>query len=289
MQGVVASVSWTELAVRPAGVARQRRTVRDTTDAAGRFVLCDAPLDVESVVTFDDAKGTRREVTAAGSGRLRRANVHWRTSAATARVRVRVSDTAGAIANALVRVAPDGNVVRSDADGWATMPSLALGSWTLDVPALGRTPIRRDVIIRGDTALAVSLPRLGTLVGVRVTAMAEDSLGRAIVEHQRRFGSLVFGDDGSTGASASHGFWTKIPGVTLRFDRNGAPVPILASRCRPTSFVDDQRFERWQPWLLQEMLCTAKPLELYTLPQRVPQQYQTFAPDPCGAIVVWTW
>ena len=172
MQGVVASVSWTELAVRPAGVARQRRTVRDTTDAAGRFVLCDAPLDVESVVTFDDAKGTRREVTAAGSGRLRRANVHWRTSAATARVRVRVSDTAGAIANALVRVAPDGNLVRSDADGWATMPSLALGSWTLDVRALGRTPIRRGVIIRGDTALAVSLPRLGTLVGVRVTVGA---------------------------------------------------------------------------------------------------------------------
>lgn len=289
VRGIVASIAWTDLALRPTGVARQPMQVRDTSDADGRFIICHAPLDVESVVTFTAPDGTQREITAVGAGRLRLANVRWPTSGTTARVRVRVTDAAGAVGNALVRWAPAGLESRSDAEGWATVPSLALGSWAVSVRALGRTPIRRDVIIVGDTTMTVMLSRIGTLASVRVSARGDDSLGRAIAERQRRYGSLVFGDDRSTGASASHGFWTKIPGMTVRFDRSGAPVPTLGRGCRPTLFVDDQRFERWPPWLLQEMLRTAMRLEVYTLPERVPPAYRSLGSDTCGAIVVWTW
>ncbi|MCU0624388.1 MAG: carboxypeptidase-like regulatory domain-containing protein, partial [Gemmatimonadaceae bacterium] len=117
-RGVIASIEWTEFAASTAGVVRRPQAVRDTTDADGRFVLCGVPLDLEPVVTFIGPTRVRREALAVGTGPLRRVRLRWPSAETTARVRLRVTDSAGPVANARIDLTPAGGSARTADDGW---------------------------------------------------------------------------------------------------------------------------------------------------------------------------
>lgn len=315
------AVRWSEIIIERGVIRREVPSVEASTSATGLFAVCGVPLATPIVLqaaSASDSSGAF-EVTIPASGFLHRdvfvapfarTKVVVSDSAppvemlrGTARLRGRVVGAAGRpVAGARVMVWGTGVEATSDENGQFALGSLPGGTHTLEVRAVGFTPVQRPVdIVQGTPgATEVELATLGiTLDTVRVVAQRLYSSRReADFERRMKSGLGHIVDEAEIEKrrpSVITDLLRTIPGVTVLpgarssedvFMRGG---PGLGSgMCRPDVLVDGVRTATDEMFPLNSLVPTMdiRAVEVYAHAALVPPEFATL--NGCGVIAIWT-
>lgn len=294
--------TWAELEISAAGVRRTLANVEATGDAEGRYLACGVPpgvpLQVRAWRGADSTGVLEFAMPASGVAAL---DLAVGPAQGTGRVAGRVQQPSGQpLDGALVAVWGAGREVRTGDDGRYDLTGLPLGSYTLDVRAIGFEPYRATVEVRpGDgVPVSVRLERLAVLDTVQVRARRAQLLGPDMVEFERRrrqgFGR--FFDSEQLGqfrmSRISDLFW-QVPGMRVQVggpggDRLVMRASVLGSECTPDVYVDRMRLPPEMPLDLAVRPADIRAVEVYTRAMQTPPEFAINGASGCGAVVVWT-
>lgn len=313
--GAEASVRWFEVIIAAGGARQHERVARDSSDADGRYRLCGVPNDIALTLVathagqstgpllleLDSAGIARRELrvsTSDPAARLRPDaapddTVSVGRIAGTAAVRVRVTNTAGPVSNAIVGVRGTTITAVTDASGRATLAGVPAGSQSIIVRAVGLLPQHRLLALRPNatTELEMTLARSVVLLpAVAVVGQRPNALSLDIERRLRVGQGQLIDGDALRDLAAMPSAWARIPGVTVGAQVD--PMPLmrgqLGARCRADVWLDGMRMTNVIGWELRGMMLNAKRVEVYNSPTRVPAEFTTISMDPCGAVIIWS-
>ena len=305
-------VQWPELLIGPRGLERRTPSVRAETDDNGVFAVCGIPvgsLMMTRAMAGSDTSGYA-EFELPGNGYLHRtlyvSNPQRVTSGDTSRpsltvmrgpgsIRGTIRSAAGTpIPRARVSVWGTGLEATTDARGEFRLGTLPMGTYTMEVRALGFEMLRRPVdILPSDAATVVALAPLSRLDTVRVTA-ARPSPGLAAFEERRKRGFGQFLDEAAIEkrqAFAMSDLLRMTPGITVAPGQFGDQVLMrgsgMRSFCAPSVFIDGIRVMN-DDGNLDGFVNPqdVRAVEVYTRGSSVPAEFQSLS--GCGVIAVWT-
>jgi hypothetical protein len=285
----------------PPGSTLRARSWRDT-DSAG-VVEVAVPASGYAVQDFDigvGATGGVSPVIATTDADSSAAPVARRGSAV---VRGRITTAAGApLPNAIVRVLGSGSAVRSGTAGEFRVSDAVAGTQTIEVRAIGYSPIRRTVRLRttepSDITLSLATRNV-ELDTIRVVAGRDIPWDVRNIERRWRTGMGRFLDGKTVRERASMYLSDALqgmPGVFVRFPRQGFGQDIYmrgnrGGECRAMIFVDGMPFDAaGRGGMSIDEFVQARDVaavEVYNRPTMVPAEYLTMARD-CGVVAVWT-
>jgi hypothetical protein len=216
------------------------------------------------------------------------------------RYRVVVRDVGGRpVSNARVRILGQHTVLTNDA-GAVTLDSIAGGTQTIEIMAIGYQPHRRTVDITpgrvpADTFMLASL---GTILDtIRVTA-GRDLSG---FDRRRRAGAGQFitaADVERENPQRTTALLKTRDGMRFTFDRAGVPyieVTTQSSPCRPLFLLDGFPARGGPPpamghatldWLVHPDEIGG--VEIYTNSGKTPPELARWGPGACATIAIWT-
>ena len=324
LAGATIEVEWPEWVLGKQAVVTERATQRTTTDSLGAYRLCGVPpgstLRARSWKLTDSAGVI--EVTVPGSGYAVQdfdvgiGGVSPTTIATNpdsagqtvvrlgnATVRGKITTTAGApLPNAIVRILGSGSAERSGSTGEFTVNDALAGTQTLEVRAIGYTPIRRTVRLRNSEAAEVSLSlatRNVELDTIRVVAGREIPWDVRGIERRWRTGMGRFMDGQTVRDRASIYTSDALRGIANVMIRPGNQqfgnqIFMMANggtECRPLLFVDGLQADlAGRGGINLDELVTpgqVAAVEVYNRPTMVPAEYLTMG-NGCGVVAVWT-
>ncbi len=324
LAGAEVEVEWPEWMLGKKTLTTELSYRRAITNMAGRYTLCGVPAGstlrtrgwwqadsagfVEVVVPAtgyavqDFHIGEAVAVTAvtARSGDSTDATP-LRTGRAV--VRGRITTTGGApLPNALVHVLGSGSTVRSGDSGEFRIGDAVSGTQSVEVRAIGYSPVRRTVRLRttDETQLTLSLAtRTVELDTVRVVAGKEVPWDVRAIERRWRTGLGRF-LDGRTVVDRSTMYTTDalrgMAGVSIRMADAGFGQDVImrgngGGECRASVFVDGMPFDAAGRGgiTLDEFVRPGEvaAVEVYSRPTMVPAEYMTMMRG-CGVLAVWT-
>lgn len=317
VNGVV-TVRWSEIVIEKTSIRRHVPAVDASSGATGLVAVCGIPLGTPVLLqaaSANDSSGAF-EVTMPSSGFLHRdvyvAPLTRTTVAATdstpemsllrgdARLRGRVVAVTGrAIPDARVMVWGTGVETRTNEDGAFTLTGLPGGTHTLDVRAVGFSPVQRPVdILSGSPTADVELLNLGiTLDTIRVMAQRVYT-SRRLAAFERRlksgFGHIIQEDEiARRNPMYVSDLLRTIPGVIVTPSRySGDDVHMRAiyrGYCRPSIYIDGAPIINDPSFPLNNLVSTTeiRAMEVYTRSLTTPMEFQGIS-QSCGAIVIWT-
>jgi hypothetical protein len=303
-------VQWAEILIGPRGLERRTPSVRAETDDTGQFAVCGIPvgsLMMTRAMAGPDSSGYA-EFELPGNGYLHRtlyvSNPQRVTSGDTSRpsltvmrgpgsIRGTIRSAAGApIPGARVSVWGTGLETTTDARGEFRLATLPMGTFTMEVRALGFELLRRPVdILPSDAATVVALAPVSRLDTVRVTA-TRPSPGLAAFEARRKRGFGYFLDEAAIEkrqALAMSDLLRTTPGVSVSPGMFGDQVMMRGSGgfCSPTIFLDGTRIMN-EDGNLDGFINPqdVRAIEVYTRGSSVPAELQSL--NGCGVIAIWT-
>ena len=305
-------VQWSELTIGPRGLERRTPSVRAETDDNGQFAVCGIPvgsLMMTRAMAGPDSSGYA-EFELPLNGYLHRtlfvSNPQRVTSADTSRpsltvlrgpgsIRGTIRSAAGTpIAGARVSVWGTGLETNTDARGEFRLPSLPMGTHTMEIRALGFELLRRPIdILPSEPATVVALAPISRLDTVRVNATRTS---RALVafEERRKKGFGHFLDEAAIEkrqASAMSDLLRMTPGITVAPGMFGDQVLMrgtgMRSFCSPSVFIDGNRVMN-DDGNLDGFVNPqdVRAVEVYTRGSNVPAEFQSLS--GCGVIAIWT-
>lgn len=316
------SLRWAEIIIEKNSLRRHVPTTEASSGAAGLYAVCGAPVGTPLMLqaaSATDSSGSF-EVTIPASGFLHR-DVFV---APLARTTVTVSDSAppvemlrgtgrlrGQVVGSNGRPVPGARVMMwgtgiettSDADGRFALGALPGGTHTLEVRAVGFSPVQQAVdIVHGAPGSAeVELTNLGiTLDTVRVSAQRVFTSRReADFERRLRSGHGHLIDENEIEKRRPlelTDLLRTVPGVhVLPGRRSGYDVymrggqAILGSGlCRADLMIDGARIANDENFPINSMIGVdeIRAVEVYAHATLVPVEYQSLS--GCGVIAVWT-
>jgi hypothetical protein len=172
------------------------------------------------------------------------------------------------------------------------------GTHTLDVRAVGFTPVQQPVdIIQGAAgATEVELANLGIMLDtVRVTARLYTSRKLAEFERRVRTGQghyILEADIERRRPMFLTDLLRMVPGVSVMPSRFGGENVLMrgdiTGRCRPEVFIDGARMFNDPYFPLNSIVATQdiRAVEVYSRSLTVPPEFGSMS--RCGAIVIWT-
>jgi hypothetical protein len=189
---------------------------------------------------------------------------------------------------------------RTNADGAFTLTGLPGGTHTLDVRAVGFSPVQQpvDIVSGSQHAADVELMNLGiTLDTVRVVAQRvytskrqaaferrmKSGLGRIIDQAEIERRNPMFVSD----------LLRMIPGVAVMPSRYTSDDVFMRAHyrgyCRPSLYVDGVPVFNDPNFPLNQLVSPMeiRAMEVYTRAVSTPMEFQGVSRD-CGAIVIWT-
>ena len=294
--------TWAEVEITAAGVRRALASVEATADGEGRYLACGVPpgvpLQVRAWRGADSTGVLEFAMPASGIAALELA---VGPAQGTGRVTGRVRQPSGQpLDGARVSVWGSGREARSGDDGRYDLAGLPLGSYTLEVRAIGFQPYRAMVAVRpGDgEPMSVQLERAATLDTVQVRARRARLLGPDMEEFERRrrqgFGRFFDGEQlGQLGVSRISDLFWQVPGMRVatggpQGDRLFMRAGMLGSECTPEIFVDRMRLPPEFPLDMAARLADIRAVEVYTRAMQTPPEFAPNGASGCGAVVVWT-
>jgi hypothetical protein len=294
--------TWAELEIGADGVRRSLANVEATVDGEGRYLACGVPPDVPlQVRAWRGADSTGVLEFAMPEGGIAVLDLAVGPAQGAGRVAGRVQQPSGQpLDGARVSVWGSGREVRTGDDGRYDLTGLPLGSYTLDVRAIGFQPYRATVAVRpGDgEAVSVRLERLAMLDTVQVRARRAQRLGPDMVDFERRrrqgFGRFFDGEQlGQLGVSRTSDLFWQVPGVRVAIggpqgDRLFMRAAMLGSECAPTIFVDGMPLPPEVSLDLAVPPADLRAVEVYTRAMQTPPEFSPNGASGCGAVVVWT-
>ncbi len=311
-------VRWSELNISRRFVGITQRQRDGEVSESGRFVVCDVPTDgpIDVRATADDGRGTPSSLS---SGTIElafaydaavyhrdlfvgpethvavpRASLTDSTSGPVTarrgqgRLVARVVGSDGRAVPGARLLMPDAALEAvTDSTGSARLNNLPLGSYAVDMLALGYLPMRLNVDVSADQDAAVEFSaarRVPTLAEVTVRDRMTDPVG---FWKRRASGRGYFVDAAqirSWGAPSLASALATAP--MLRGSLRGR------ANCSPTIFVDAVRFDN-EPYGPMLSGLDIGGVEVYGNPADVPERFSNAGRRPsgsvlCATIVVWT-
>jgi Carboxypeptidase regulatory-like domain/TonB-dependent Receptor Plug Domain len=313
LPGARVTVSWGEWSVRGNTVDRRDRVIADSTDRAGRYVVCGVPNDVVVGVHAREASDSSRatgRVLVDVRGRV----LTWRdlalgapaaTDARGGAVSLVVVDERGhPVAGAQARVGATGDFRPTSDDGRLRIGGLPTGTRSLEVRAIGyrSTTVSVDLAPGREVARTVELrkspaPLLETvrIIGARPY---RDVTG---FEERRKHGFGYYMTNAEIERHTPFRFtdlMRRFPGVSVVVPRGAGPLQVVSTRstigpfgsagvqrqCPLAVYVDDI------PIGGDDLDAAINPyfirgIEVYPGSAGVPPKYGASA---CGTVLVWT-
>lgn len=314
----VVTVRWSEIVIEKKSIRRHVPSVDASSGPTGLVAVCGIPLGVPvqlQAASASDSSGAF-EVTMPSAGFVHRdvyvAPVTRTTVAATdstpetsllrgdARLRGRVVAVTGrAIADARVMLWGTGIETRTNEDGAFTLTGLPGGTHTLDVRAVGFSPVQRpvDIVSSSQGAAEVELANLGiTLDTVRVVARVYTSRREAAFERRLKsgFGHIIQeAEIERRNPMFVSDLLRTIPGVLVvpsRYSTDDVQMRgSYSGYCRPSIYIDGTPIINDPNFPLNQLVSTSeiRAMEVYTRSLTTPMEFQGMSRS-CGAIVIWT-
>lgn len=305
-------VQWSELTIGPRGLERRMPSVRAETDDNGQFAVCGIPvgsLMMTRAMAGPDSSGYA-EFALPGNGYLHRmlfvSNARRVTSGDTSRpsltvlrgpgsIRGTIRSAAGApIPGARVSVWGTGLQTNTDTRGEFRLATLPMGTFTMEVRAVGFQLLRQPVdILASDAATVIALAPVSRLDTVRVNA-TRTSRALMAFEERRKKGFGHFLDEAAIEkrqASAMSDLLRMTPGISVSPGMFGDQVLMrgsgMRSFCSPSLFVDGTRVMN-DDGNLDGFVNPqdVRAVEVYTRGSSVPMEFQSL--NGCGVIAIWT-
>jgi hypothetical protein len=316
-------VKWVDVTLTRRGFTRAGRAIVAKTNHDGWYVRCDIPAKA-TIVTWASRGGAttgavlhtldgapdRLDFTIDTTARPSIGSVEvdpdstigslFPMSSGAARLHVLVRDSSGhSVSNARVRILGR-NVVRSDAGGAVTLDSLARGTQTIEVSAIGFQPERKVVEVASgrDPTETVVLASLKSVLGT-ITVTGRDPSGFEL-RRSTRAGQFITADEvvRLNPALTTQLLRTR-DGLRYAIDRNGIPqieVTTTSGSCRPLIVVDgfvathapSAPGRATLDWIIHPDEIGG--VEIYNNFGQVPPEIAKIViyPPPCAAIVFWT-
>jgi len=318
LNGVV-TVRWSEIVIEKTSIRRHVPTVDASSGPTGLVAVCGIPLGTPVLLqaaSVNDSSGAF-EVTIPSSGFLHRdvyvAPVMRTTVAATdstpetsllrgeAHLRGRVVAVTGrAISDARVMLWGTGVETRTNEDGAFTLTGLPGGTHTLDVRAVGFSPVQRpvDIVSGTQSAADVELLNLGIMLDtIRVMAQRVYT-SRKLAAFERRlksgFGHIIQEDEiERRNPMYVSDLLRTIPGVIVmpsRYSSDDVHMrAIYRGYCRPSIYIDGAPIINDPSFPLNNLVSTTeiRAMEVYTRSLTTPMEFRGMTTE-CGAIVIWT-
>lgn len=324
LAGATVTAGWGETVIQRNSIRQREPEITTTTDSSGWYGMCALPIDAPLMVRA--ASGAESsgyvEVTLGQSG-LRQQAFHV---GGAHPVRLEIADSSGRGADqplvGLRSGAARASGVVTDSDGapvtsaqvrvWETsaqdttsdrgaflLDGLPGGTHTLEVRAIGFTPVRRVLHLDPDQALTVQVTlseRIVTLPGVTVRGELVYFSQLADFERRRRgptghFLTSTDIDRRASGASAVT-LLQGMPGVDVVFAPKVGYIAIMKGHqgapCTPLMYVDGRK-AYLSAAEIGNLYATADiaAVEVYPRLALVPLEFQEIAPS-CGVVVLWT-
>jgi len=315
-------VRWAEIIIEKGAIHQEVPSVEASTSATGQFAVCGVPLATPIVLqaaSASDSSGAF-EVTIPPSGLLLRdvfVAPFTRTKVAvsdsappvemlrgTARLRGQVVGSTGRpVAGARVMVWGTGAEATSDEDGKFTLGALPGGTHTLEVRAVGFSPVQRPVdIVQGTPgATEVELTTFGiTLDTVRVVAKRLYT-SRREAEFERRLRSGVGhvideAEIEKRRPMAITDLLRMVPGVMVVPGQRSSEDVLMrgglgimgGGYCRPDVLIDGVRVVNDETFPFNSMVSVSdlRAVEVYARASLVPAELSSLS--GCGVIAIWT-
>jgi hypothetical protein len=318
-------VQWMDLTLERTGLKRLLVSRRALSDKGGHYTLCGVPGGATIVAWAARHDATTGAVfLALGRGPKRldftldslarqfafdseatRIPVSDAPPAAlgTARYRAILRDVSGqSVAGARGRILGRG-YVRADANGALTIDSIAGGTQSLEVIAIGYLPERRMVNVAlgaapPDSVVLTSLKSV--LDTIRVTA-GRDETGFDRRRYSKLGQFITAADVERENPVNTTNLLRTRDGLRLNFDKNGNVYIVdtgASGTCKPTIILDGFRADKASiahvsgradlDWAMHPEEIGG--VEIYNHPGLIPIEFQRWMPHPnvCGAIVLWT-
>lgn len=322
LDSVSVSIKWVDLTLTTRGVTRSTETRVARTNTDGWYVGCGVPAEavivswaergsattgaVAATLTRVSARldftldTTARRSTAVDFGADPSGAALFPAAIGGARLHVLVRDLSGRrVTNARVRILGQSSS-RSNSNGVVTFDSIAGGTQTVEVLAIGYQPERRTLDVaagRASTDTIVLTSLNAVLDTVRITA-SRDPTGFEMRRATRK-GQFITSEDieSEDPVNTTHLLRTR-QGLRYTFDRNGFALIDVTTQdkpCHPLILVDGfppgsaptALGQATLDWIVHPDEIGG--VEIYTTPAQIPAEIARFAFGPaCAAIVIWT-
>ena len=312
------SLRWAETVISSGSIRQDYQTVSARTSAAGVFALCGVPVSAPLLVQASDSGGStsggfelelpeggflRRDVFVGRATRVIRSGTDSTAETpvlrGSGRLRGRVTAATGRpVVGARVALWATGAEIRTDADGMFVLSDLPSGTHTLEIRAVGYTPVRRPVDITESTEVAaVELGNLAIrLDTLRVTAQRAYRSPLVDFERRRKSGLGRFMDEDEIEKRRPlvlTDLLRMTPGVfVVPADAFGDAVlmrgggALTSPMCRPDIIIDGARTPNDFPVNSLVSAVDLRAVEVFARAPLVPAELGSMS--GCGVIVVWT-
>ena len=316
-------VKWVDVTMTRRGFTRSTQAVVTRTTRDGWYVRCDVP-GAATVVSWAARGGAttgavlftltgapaRLDLTLDTTARPSNGSVEldpdsslgslFPMSAGTAPYHVIVRDLKGRpVTNARVRILGR-SPVRSNEAGAVTLDSIARGTQTLEVLAIGYQPERRmvDVAAGGEPTDTVVLTSLKSVLDtIRITG-GRDPTGFELRRNSRVGQFITAADIARENPRRTTQLLRTRKLLHYTVDRNGFGLIDVDHSCLPLVLLDGFPLRPGEAPRVPgeaELDWTVHPdeiggVEIYTSPAQLPPEIArlSFGPPPCAAIVFWT-
>ncbi len=316
-------VRWAEMQVGGAGVTRVMRQAVTRFGGDGRYVACRIPIGAPVLVSARAGAGAAAgalgvsseieltfppkgplihknllvamridAVGASGAGSAAPARTIARSG--TARLSGRVTANDGTpVPGARVQVLDTEVSAVTDSSGVFRLTGLPAGTRSVEVTAIGYSPIRTSADLRPDRDVTITVnagARIATLAAVDVVGAAPDRGGYL----KRRAAGVGFFLDGNAleqrGAQNVSQALSAAPSLRPNgFDTQNPTRPNISGRsnCKPTAYLDGQMMRDGLGGI-DDLLTIRRVggIEVYANPTEAPPQFR--ASGNCAVILVWT-
>lgn len=317
-------VKWVDVQLSGRGFTRSAKAVTTRSNRDGWYVRCDIPAAATivswaarggattgaSLLTLTGAP-SRLDFTIDTTARPAAGSVDpdpdsdvgslFPMSVGTVRYHVIVRDLDGRpVTNARVRILGR-NAVRSDASGAVTIDSIARGTQTVEVSAIGFRPERRNVELagNGEPADTVVLASLKSVLSTVTITAGRDPSGFELRRGTREGQFITAADIARANPARITQLLRTKEGLRYSFDPRGfasLEVTTMSTPCHPFIVVDGFPPDPGVPGVPGEAVLDwiAHPdeiggIEIYNNFGQVPPEIAKLAPlPPCAAIVIWT-
>ena len=317
---------WTRIVPDGRRVKRETPYIAMTTNDAGAFRACGVPLDDlvrAQASTASDTSGVltfslppsgivqrdvyigpttivrRRMVVDTAAGDSGKVDVEVRLGPGRVRGRV-VRQGDRAVGGARVRLGETGAEAVTNSEGWFSLDSLPLGSWTFDARAIGFMGQSRQVdVVAGNTseAMFVLESRQAFLDTVKVVGqrVVDAPWHRDFLERKRRgFGYFVDQEEVERrNPLYVSDLLRTVPGAYVTPGSFGGRILFRGSSfssayCTPDLYINGMYVQSMGGMSVEDFVSTMDvvALEVYPRAVNVPAQYQRM--NGCGALLVWT-
>ncbi|MHB1224441.1 MAG: carboxypeptidase regulatory-like domain-containing protein [Gemmatimonadaceae bacterium] len=318
------TATWSELLLDQRGLRNQRRIINVRSDSGGRFAMC--KLSAEKPVRVQAATGASSAADESGEVELtlepgRAAWRDLRIGRGDAVVLVAGPDSAAAAAagaritryrrgsarlvgevhrrdgapqaDAQVLVAGSGLTATTDARGTFRLDSLAAGTATVEVRALGYAPASAVVDLasgRTDTAQVRLADRLPILEGQTIYGDSRERSDMTGFLKRSKSGAGTFITPEQIAQRQAFDvtdYLRAVPGLRV-VPSGGFGGTIVLRNCTPTVFVDGMQVFQGAEDLSDIVRANdVAGIEVYNSPTSTPAEFQR-GMGSCGAVVVWT-